>query len=96
MTTITRRVHGPIAHINGTLIPPAVKTLVFEEEPCSYEQACAHLEIYYPNGYIVIAPARGPRGGWGGIFYVSQACGMMKTKKRTLHLARVLGVSHDS
>lgn len=70
-------------------------------EPCSLEQALAHLEI---GGAIVIAE-RGPRGGWPHAWWVSRyqsgldggngvtsVTNVTRFRRHlTLHLATVLG-----
>lgn len=71
---------------------PLNTQIEFEEEPCTVDQACAHLVLTAPDGVVVMAKARGPRGGWPWVRFVmaEEARCLQPGRRNTLHIGRII------
>ncbi len=64
---------------------PSSTIMDFEETPCTYDEAAAHLEIFNPRGRIVVAGRRGPKGGWGSLVWTDHLKHPKAYQTKTFH-----------
>lgn len=84
MAMLTRVI--PLYERNPSRKFPMVLTLEFDETPVDRETALAHLEVTRPQGAVVLAGPRGPKGGWPDLRFV-QYVAKDSPGRHTLHLA---------
>lgn len=65
-----------------------IRRCEFDEAPCTPEQARAHLTLMAPDGVVILAKPRGPRGGWPWVRYIDDknALHIHAYRGHTLHL----------